>query len=574
MSDEAGSVGRDGSGDGFEDDAGPSDGFEDGAGFRIGFGKGLLLWVGYAALALALYEPALNGPLHGDDALYLAPPFMQEISVANALAILDPTGEPAVLTTNYAPVHLFAHWIQGFLFGYTNLPVLHAINVVLHGVNAALLVALLAACGVPLGLGAAAGALFLFHPAQVEAVAWVTQLKTTLAFAFATTALLLFPRRPLGATVAFALALLSKPIAACALPAAVLFEWVAPRDPAGRGRRLSWLAGWAGLLLLYAVPAFAAFEHAGQFRALDVTGSERLQQAVAIVARYAVLATTGTGASISHEPDPPGSWVDPWWLGGLAVLAALVALAAWVLRRGHPAVPWLGFGAAAYLPVSQIFPFRYPMADRYLYFVLAGVLGAAAVALAPRVARAVRAWREPAHAAVLGGVGAGVLGLAVLFAVQTHARAVVWSSLPNITMDAALHYPNGTQAALLRAIGAVNRGDAEAALDALEAARARGYVTVNHLLSDPAWSGLHGHPRFVALAQDMARFWIRQWSSLRNPTQLELLDLAQVHLIVGEIEQSEAILERALELEGSTDPALIRARLEEVRRLRQSQGGA
>ena len=50
---------------------------------------------------------------------------------------------------------------------------------------------------------------------------------------------MIWPRT--AASLTFALALLSKFIAVCVLPAMVLFEWVGAFGPTGRTRRLRWL---------------------------------------------------------------------------------------------------------------------------------------------------------------------------------------------------------------------------------------------------------------------------------------------------------------------------------------------
>jgi hypothetical protein len=522
---------------------------------QMGLRGFLLLWLLFGGIAFSVYAPALRGPLHGDDLIILLQPFMQGLTLPNVVAIIDPSGEPASTTANYAPVHLIAHLLEGFSFGgYSNPLPLHVVNVILHALNAALLALLVSRFSVPLAAGIAVGLLFLLHPANVEAVARVWR------------------RRPGLATFGFALALLSKPVAACLLPAAVLLEWVGVPGQAGRVRRVAWLGVWTLIFLLYALPELGAFQHAGQFRAVDEPGAmPRMQQAVAIVARYVVLGATGWGASISHEPDLPSSLLDRWWLAGLVAIGVLGWVCVAALRRRHPAAPWLGMAAAAYLPVAQILPFRYPMADRYLYFVLAGLLVALVIAATPLLERSLRAFREggvratPAWFPVVAVVCAA---LCVGFAFGANRRAVVWGAATSIAVDAAQHYPNGTQAAILRALYSMNRGDLNGAVAALETARARGYLELTTLASDPLYAPLRGHPRFAALLSDMADWWIRHLEALDTPTQLELLNLAQVYLMIGDLEGAERSYERALAREGSTDPRLVRAYLEEVRRLR------
>ena len=90
------------------------------------------------------------------------------------------------------------------------------------------------------------GALFLLHPANVEASAWISQTKTTLALALSLGALLLFPSRPGLSLVTFTLGLLTKASAAFALPMAAVFVWL-DRDARGpwRARRYRFLPNTA-----------------------------------------------------------------------------------------------------------------------------------------------------------------------------------------------------------------------------------------------------------------------------------------------------------------------------------------
>ena len=125
-----------------------------------------------------------------DDFVYIIyNPYITELSAENVLAILDPWGAPASLTVNYAPVHLLLHALEIQLFG-QNLGAFHALNVLLHAINALLLVVLLLGSRLPVGFAVLGGVLFAVHPANVEAVAWLFQLKTSAALALALGALL------------------------------------------------------------------------------------------------------------------------------------------------------------------------------------------------------------------------------------------------------------------------------------------------------------------------------------------------------------------------------------------------
>ena len=136
----------------------------------------LWLFAGYAALALALYWPALAGPFVSDDFAYLVThPYTTPLSLENVLAILDPFGPAKLHAANYAPIHLLLTAFELHIFadapqGY------HLVNVAIHALCALLLTAWLRRAGFGFHAALAGGLFFLVHPANVEAVAWMSQL--------------------------------------------------------------------------------------------------------------------------------------------------------------------------------------------------------------------------------------------------------------------------------------------------------------------------------------------------------------------------------------------------------------
>ena len=58
-------------------------------------------------------------------------------------------------------------------------------------------------------MGLLGGAFFTLHPANVQVVVWISQLKSTAGLAFALGALLALPRRPVLATTVARLALMN-----------------------------------------------------------------------------------------------------------------------------------------------------------------------------------------------------------------------------------------------------------------------------------------------------------------------------------------------------------------------------
>ncbi len=543
----------------------------------------LLLFLLFIGLGFYLYRPALKGPLLSDDvSLVLGGMYAKRVSLDSLAAIFNPLGSESARTANYAPLHLLGHLLEFQFFG-ADLRGYHAVNIVLHALNAVLLSAFLRAGALPMAAAVAGGFLFWLHPANAEAVAWISQLKTLLAFAFAVGALLLLKHRPFLATLCFALGLLCKASAAFALPVAAVWLWCFSTEAAERRRSTRWLALWALLFAAYAVPESQAFRHTGEFSAAAHLNSvERLAFSLAVIGRYCLLVLTGTGTSVFHQPPAPRSFSDLWLLFGLLVfsLAALCAIRA-LRARNMEAVYWT-WAAVSFVPVSQFFPFKFPMADRYLYFILPGLLGAALTALTPVLIKMVARYRSlPPHAANGWKSSAAAVGAAIAIALawQTHTRAAVFRSSKALLEDAARHYPQGTQAFLYRGYQHALAGEIEAAVAALERAHAGGYRNVHLLNSSPDFESLRDHPRFQKLTLDMATWHKQRLQRLPHKTQWDLRVLGDVHMLLGEHAEAMRAFSEAISLGGTAyaKSFLLRRLLEArsaLQRARESTGSA
>jgi hypothetical protein len=528
----------------------------------------------FGVVLLATYGPALRGSFVSDDIGYVVGnPWIHELSLANVRAILDPVGPAAAHTANWAPLHLLLHAVGWRLFGPDTLGH-HVVNVVWHAVASALLVALYARSGAPLAAAVVAGAVFALHPANVEAVAWIFQLKSIVALALATAALLLEPRRPFAAAVCFALALLAKIQAAFALPVAAVAVWCGvPAGARAPRARVAALAGWALLLALAFLPELLAFERLGHADAAvaPLAGAARWRMTAGIVGRYLEMAATTRGLSAFQQPDVPTSWLDPHCLLGVFGTLAMAARALVTLvRRRTEAVFW-AWVAGGFLPISQLLPFLYPIADRYLYFVLPGLLGVALCAAHEPLARLARAPRRPPALVALGAS----LALLVFCGARSHARAAVWKSDLTLSRDSAAHFPNGLPALMMRAQAAAAQQDVAGAVAALHAAGARGYDRFIDLEREPLWEPLRGDARFRAAVAEMAGVWIGHVAGRENPTVPELRMWGLAHAARGEWDDAIAKLERAQSIGGPGSEGL-RADLAEVkaRRLREERAAA
>jgi tetratricopeptide (TPR) repeat protein len=524
---------------------------------RLHWGLVAGLCVGFTAASLLIAAPAVDGTFLSDDYVYIVNnPYVHGVNPENVRVLLDPWGPPTIYTNNYAPVHLLLHALQWQFFGEATRGY-HLVNAVLHALTSVLLIAFFVRSGIPTRAAVLGGAIFLLHPANVEVVAWIFQLKTILALALALGALLLHERRPALATALFALAILTKVTAAFALPVALVQAWVRSRSGEGTRARWIWLGVWGAVLLLLMVPEMSAFRRQGDVRILIHEDSfVHGRTVVAIGMRYLVMAASGEGVSTFHEPPPALSALDPWWLAGVASLSLLAWRTLSTLRRRDEEAAYWVFAASSFVPVSQIFPFIFPMGDRYLYAILPGLIGGLLLAGHSALKRLDRALGAPRGrkrgGPSLGTRVAGLVGIAwvVVFAGQSHERAGVFRSMTTMMTDAALNYPDGMQAHLLRGHRAAREGDVRAAALAFQRAVDLGFSDLAALLEHRELAQLRREPAFRQVLRNLAAREIARLSQHDDPEQSELARLAGAYWVRGESGEAIRTLERALRQEG------------------------
>jgi len=513
-----------------------------------GLGAGLVAFLCLAFLGAAwvVYQPAFSGPFLSDDIHYVANnEYLHEISIENFLTILDPFGPTTLAVVNYSPVQLWIHALAWQAFGAETYGH-HAVNVVLHALASVLLVVLLFRTGIPRVASVLGGAFFLLHPANVEAVAWISQLKSSSSMVLSLATLLVFPRHRLGGTVLFLLALLAKPTAAFVLPVAMLISWTTEESPPWR-----WFAAWAVIFAAFAFLELSVHQRSGAAEAtLYETPFTLVRTVLGLAMRYLVMAATSIGVSAFHEPEPITSSLDPWWILALLALTLLGWRTVHTARRRETEVAYWVWAVVSFAPISQIFPFLYPMADRYLYFILPGLLGGTLLA-GLSLARRITDERTRTRA---GGVAlAAGIALCTAFAFHSHARAGLWRHAATLTANAARNYPNGVAANLLRSQQAGRAGDGAAAAAALQAAFDRGFNRFEMIYSDTSWDPVRQDPKFAAVFEKIARSRIDRVASRDDPTQGELRMMAHAYIALGEYADARRVLKIALAKGGILD---------------------
>ena len=334
-----------------------------------------------SATAIA-YLPAMRGNLLWDDNMHVTRQDLQ--SLHGLWRIWFDLGA----TQQYYPLLHSAFWFEHCLWGDSPIGY-HLVNVLLHAASACLVVAIVRRLALP---GAwLAGFLFALHPVCVEAVAWISEQKSTLSGVLYLSSALVYLKfdrtRKTSyyalALLLFILALLSKTVTAT-LPAVllVLFWW--QRGRLDLRRDIAPLVPWFAI----AVPAglFTAWVErtpgliGAQGAAYSLTWLQRLLLAGRVPWFYA-WKTLWPWSLLFVYPH----WnIDPsiWWqylypLGLVAVLAAFLWLAAGPRQRRGPLASLAVFLGTLFpvLGFFNVYPFRYSfVADHFQYLALLAIV--------------------------------------------------------------------------------------------------------------------------------------------------------------------------------------------------------
>ncbi|MFO0584813.1 MAG: tetratricopeptide repeat protein [Anaeromyxobacter sp.] len=398
----------------------------------------------------------------------------------------------------------------------------HLASALLHGAAAALLVLLLVRRRVALPAACAAAALWAFHPAQSETVAWVSA-RYDLVTGVLALALLLLPFRrsaahPLAVYAVFLAGLLSKESFAAVALAVVADDWAAHRGP-----RLAWprwaavaaaLGTWLTLRAALGIPPVATPRLAGAPAEL-----------LATLAREAARAVAPLPLTVSHPVDPPTAAA----LAAGGALLAVLSLLAWRVPRLAPAAA-LFVGPLVLAGVAIASLGEAP--ERYFYLPslgLAWLVGEGLLALT--------SWRRLA-----GHLLAGVAGAAALAgAVAVELRLPAWRS-EEALFGAALEVdPDDAAANVWFGLTAARAGHLDEARDRLERAvatrpeapRPAAALAWVHLRRGEAGAALEAARRAVALgpSNPQARVFLANALHLAGDHAAELAEAVHAEVL-------------------------------------------
>ena len=370
-------------------------------------------------------------------------------------------------TPQYYPLVHTTFWVEHHLYG-TRPFGYHLVNVLLHALNALLIVALLRSLGVP---GAwLVGFLFALHPVHVESVAWVSERKNVLSGAFYLAAALAYlrfappgeparvrgPRRYyltfLGLFVA---ALLSKSVTAT-LPAALLLviywkrgclEW---RDFSPLVVPFT-LAGAAGMVTVWMENHYVGA--AGESWDLGIV--ERILLAGRAFWFYLGKLAMPSGLVFIYPRwsiDVSSLWQYLFPVAALAVVLALFGARKKIGRGPLVAVLLFAGTLVPALGFFNVYPFRFSfVADHFQYLASLGPLVLAGAALASLTTR----WSK-AGAAV-------VVVLLLLLGTGSFKRTFFYADAETLWRDTLARNPGAWMANINLGVEYDRRGQAEQA---------------------------------------------------------------------------------------------------------------
>lgn len=276
-------------------------------------------------------------------------------------------------------------------FGY------HIQNIFWHGLNALLLLVFCRQLKMRRWASWAVALLFLCHPLQVEVVANVSHRKDSLMLAFAFLAMLSYvqffvihPSRKIWLCAVFFFSILSFMAKQTAIALPVLF-WTyelcfVPSEDRFLARR-PWVA-WCVSISALAGVCWWVFSVGGYpvvRKAMQVTlafhanyfGEDVLAAWVMMVLQSWASAFFKLlwpfGLAVEYVVSIPDFWFAPKIVGGIFLCIGLISSTLFAYRHRSPRMLfWLVWMVTIYLPVSNLLPLSYPVADRYVYAPSAG----------------------------------------------------------------------------------------------------------------------------------------------------------------------------------------------------------
>ena len=388
----------------------------------------------YVAGALLLYGRAIGFPFCPfDDLVYVADnPVIRSLRPENLSAMFF-----LKFAGNYSPLHILAYAIEYQGCGLRPAGY-HAVNIILHGINSALVAMLCLRFGISRIGSVLSGILFPAHPVQVETAVWISELKSLLAAGFFLGAVIQYTRsQESGGFRAYVISILLFIAAAFSKPSAVAFpllilayHFVFRTD--GVWLSLRKAAPFVLVSLFTALKAIST-QAGGALQWHDRLGAVWSMTGI-IAVEYVQHLLFPFNLSPYYYIVPEEVQIHLKIGAILLLLAALATTVRWILRRRMEGF-WASWFFIMFLPNANIFPLDVLIADRYLYLPCIGLI----VLFSSTI---VKLWDRQPNIFRRRLILVGVAALMLAISVTTNAQTSIWKD--TITFYTAIVRQNPT----------------------------------------------------------------------------------------------------------------------------------
>ncbi|MGB7581440.1 MAG: tetratricopeptide repeat protein [Sedimentisphaerales bacterium] len=355
----------------------------------------IFVYVGIAVATLVAYEPIRhNYFVSYDDDLYMKNPAVTGGITQDSIIIAF----TKLYAANWHPLTWLSHMLDYRLFG-LNPTGHHLVSVVIHIVNALLLLWILKNITGTMWASAFVAAVFALHPLQVESVAWIAERKTVLSglFWFLTMATYIhYVRKPgfgryLVVLLVFGLCIMTKPIV-ITLPLVLLLldywpldriQWGHQQNKKARSRPDQKTIGWLiaektpllAMSAILGVLTVIAQQSGGAIGTLDkVTLDHRIANALVSYVKYIGKLVWPSDLAVFYPPSH-STLLNTTTLICAFLFILISAISIYIGRRKkYIAVGWLWFAGTLVPMIGLVQVGDQAMANRYMYLPMLGLL--------------------------------------------------------------------------------------------------------------------------------------------------------------------------------------------------------
>jgi len=337
--------------------------------------EGLFL-LGLLALGILAYKNSLRGPLIGDDQYTVVWNFaIRDLSQIGKIMTQNLFAAAGTDTAYFRPITQLSFALDFNLWGFN--PIGYRLTSLVIHMGNALLVYRLAQRLLPSVQSLLVSSVFIVHPVNMQAIAYISSRSDPLFFFFTLLSVKLWLTekglsRPF-CLLSFLLGLLSKETAVVTLPLILLMDLARSESYAGAKRRLQdnrlWYIGLAGILSAYLalrvwILGYPLLMETGQ---VDFTLAQRLMLALSLLGRHLILLLFPVNLAFIHMVVPPHDFFAPQVLGPLLTVIGLgyLALKLWKIERA--VALGLAWFFIADVPALNLTLLNLPLMESWLY---------------------------------------------------------------------------------------------------------------------------------------------------------------------------------------------------------------